>query len=98
MQPCCPERLLSPEKITEYLKALEPLLDLLIPIFAVEDARLLPGTFPQWEAHAFLGIPKGAALVFPSQKPEPGIETGYLKKSPRLQLSVVCPRSTNKQS
>lgn len=50
---------------------------------------------PQWVACAFLGTPKGAALVFPSQKLEPGIETWIPEKSPRLQPSVLCPQSTN---
>lgn len=64
----------------ERLKAPGPLRTLLLSILGVEDARLLAGTLPQWAAHAFLGIPKGTALVFPSQKPEPGIETGIPEK------------------
>lgn len=77
----------------EHLKAPGALLNLFIPILGVEDARLLAGTLPQWAAHAFLGILKGTALVFPSQKPEPGIETGVPEKVTRTSaqcgLSVV---------
>lgn len=64
---------------------------LLTPISGVEEA----GTLPNWVAGAFLGIPKGTALVFPSQKPEPGIETRAPEKVTQTQPSVVCPQSTN---
>lgn len=49
---------------------------------------LLAGTLSQWAAQAFIGIPKGAALVSPSQKPEPKIETGIPEKV--TQTSAQC--------
>lgn len=72
----------------ECLKAPGSLLDLPIPIFGVEDSRLLAGTLPRQAAHAFLGILKGTALVCPPQKPEPGIEAGIPEKV--TQISTQC--------
>lgn len=86
-------RLLTSEKLTECLEAPGSLLDLPIPILAVEDSRLLAGTLPRQTTHAFLGISKGTALVCPPQKPEPGIEAGIPEKvtqiSTRCGLSMV---------
>lgn len=69
------------------------LVDLLKPILGVHDPRLLAGTLPHCATHVFLGVPKGAALVFPPQKPEPGIEMGIPEKvtktSTQCGLSVV---------
>ena len=83
----------STEELLECFRVLGSLLNLLIPILGVKDSRLLAGTLPHWAAHVFLGVPKGAALVFPPQKPEPGIEMGtpekVTKTLTRCSLSAV---------
>jgi hypothetical protein len=83
-------RLLKLEKLLEYLKVPR---SLLCGSFLSQEYRT-PGcwqTFCQSRQLIFLGISKGATLVFPPQKPELGIETGMPEKvtQPSTQCGVV---------